>query len=105
MTDGRPQPIGSVAARGHSQWEAVIGSPAALIPLREAAEGVSASLSSKQSGETRPDLRRFEFRNKKTVSGDNSKAFPTEKLSAFIYVILQRLVEQVPTIPTTLRTG
>lgn len=51
MIDRRPQPIGSVAARGHSQWEAVIGCPAALIPLREATEGVSASLSSKQSDE------------------------------------------------------
>lgn len=43
LSDRPSQPIGRLRARGDSQWEAVIGSPAALIPLREAALGVSAT--------------------------------------------------------------
>lgn len=68
VSDRQSQPIGSIEARGHSQWEAVIGgapTAAALIPLREAALGVSAALSFKQSAKIRPELRRFDFQNKR----------------------------------------
>lgn len=65
VSDRQSQPTGSIEARGHSQWEAVIGAPAALIPLREAALGVSAALSFKQSAKMRPELRRFDFQNKR----------------------------------------
>lgn len=65
VSDRQSQPIGSIEARSHSQWEAVIGAPAALIPLREAALGVSAALSFKQSAKIRPELRRFDFQNKR----------------------------------------
>lgn len=61
VSDGPPRPIRSLGARGDSQWEAVIGAPAA----REAAAAVSAASSFRQCARTRPEITRLDIQNKR----------------------------------------